>query len=337
MAAQHASAGTLRRQRRRARGARLLAGLLAGLLGVGLMGLAGAPASPTARAAPNIPHILTCAGPCVGITRPRLPNNTSEGPVGTHLTVEGAGWPAGSLLTIWPGATQAACAQPPASDAKTLNVDGAGNAAGSYDWPADANQVGHSYTLCANDNGKPATATANAPSTFLVLAAQPPLITASSSTLTPGDAVIVNGQNWLPAQPLTVNICPNSSDTGTCASPIASLQLGSNADGTFQAQLTIPPDASVNTYYIVAANSDGTLTAPPAGNPVQITVSNPTPTPTLTPIPTATPRPTPTPTPGGASGGKGGTIFLVIMLGMFSLLFLIGGFISMAVYLRGSP
>ncbi len=338
MAEQHASAGVPERQQRSIRGARLFAGLLAGLLGALLAGLIGVPASQSARAAPHSPDILTCSGPCVGITHPRSANNTLvEGPVGTHLTVEGAGWPAGSLLTIWPGATQAACAQPSTSDAKTLPVDGAGNAAGSYDWPADANQVGHSYILCSNDNGKPATATANAPNTFLVLAAQPPLITASSSTLAPGDAVIVTGQNWLPAQTVTVSICPNSSDTGTCTSPIASLQLGSDANGTFQAQLTIPPDASVNSYYIVAANGDGTLTAPQAGAPVQITVSEPTPTPTLTPTPTATPRPTPTPTPGPSTGGKGGTIFLVVVLGMFSLLFLIGGFISMAVYLRGSP
>ena len=317
--------------------ARLLTALLAGLLIELLAGLLGTPAGQAARSSPARPTILTCAGPCVGITHPRSSNNSvAEGPVGTHLTVEGANWPSGSLLIVWPGVTQAACAQPPTSDAKTLTVDSAGNAAGVYDWPTDTNQVGQTYMLCASDNGKAPTATANAPNTFLVLAAQPPLITASAALLAPGDSLVVSGQNWFTSLTVTISICPAASDTGTCASPITSLQLSADANGNFQGQLMIPPDASPNSYYLVAANADGTLTAPQAGAPVQITVSEPTPTPTLTPTPTVTA--TPKPAPGApSSGGKGSTIFLVVVLGVFSLLFLVGGCISMVVYLRASP
>ncbi len=322
-------------QQQMGRQTRVLTMLLAIMLGAGLLPLLETPANRTVQAAPSRPNLLTCNGPCVGITHPLYNNNTTaEGPVGTHLTVEGAGWPANSTLTIWPALDASGCAQDPTSDAGTIPVDGAGIARGSYDWPASANQVNQRYTLCAKDGETRATAQANAPNTFTVLAADPPSLTVSPPALIPGGTVTVVGQNWLPAQTVTISICANLLEPATCAPPIiASRQIGPADDGSFQTELALPSDTSPNAYYVIATAGGGALTAPPAGSNIQITVSTPTPTPTLTPIPTPIPRPTPAqPAP-----VKGSTIILIVVLGGFSLLFLIGGIISLAVYLRGSP
>lgn len=308
-----------------------LAALLATLLLAARSGGAGGPV----HAAPSIPQALTCAGPCVGITNPLYQNGAvAEGPVGTHLTVEGAGWPANTTLMVWPVANSTPCVQQ-AADVGSIPVDAAGNAAGIYDWPSDAGVVNQAYMLCGKDGSVISLVPANAPNTFTVLAAAAPSITVAPLAITQGGAVEVSGQNWLPAQTVTISICTGFSAGGVCASRIiAGTSVGSGQDGSFQVNLNTDLAAPPGPYYVIATAHNNALTAPPAGSDPQLTVSTPTPTPTITPTPTVMPTPTATPTPSGGSGG--GNALLIALLGMLSMLFLIGGIISLAVYLRGN-
>ena len=307
-----------------------LAALLASLLLVAHYGGAGGPV----YAAPSIPQALTCVGPCVGITNPLYQNGAvAEGPVGTHLTVQGAGWPANTTLMVWPVANATPCAEQ-ADDAGSIPVDAAGNALGIYDWPADASAVNQAYMLCGKDGAVVSLVPANAPDTFTVLAAAAPAITVTPVGITQGGAVEVSGQNWLPAQTVTISICTNFSAGSVCASRIiAGTSIDSAQEGSFQVTLNTDPAAPPGSYYVIATAHNNALTAPPAGSDPQLTVSTPTPTPTITPTPTVAPTPTATPTP---SGGSGGNALLIALLGMLSMLFLIGGIISLAVYLRGN-
>ncbi len=308
--------------------------LLAAILGLGLM-LPGAPAARQARAASARPQAPICSGPCVGILSPIF-NNAAEGPVGATLTLDGANWPANTTVTIWPGVNQDACAQTPSSTITgTLAVDGSGTASGTYFWPLSVNMVNQSYLLCASDGAvtiSPGTQD-NQPNSYLVLSANPPALSLSAPALNQGDTLTVSGQNWTPAQPVTVNICSDAN----CATPaLPSQQVTSNDDGTFEVQFSISSSMLPGAYYVQATTNDDALMAPlPKGAPVQFMVNAPTPTPSPSPSPTM--KPTPTPTPAPSRGSQSNIALLIFVLGTLSVLFLIGGIISLAVYTRTGP
>jgi hypothetical protein len=270
----------------------------------------------------------------VGILSPIF-NNVAEGPVGATLTVDGANWLPNTTVTIWPGINQDACAQtPPSNITGTLTVDGSGIASGAYLWPLSVNIVNQSYLLCASDGAVtiiPGTQD-NQPNSYLVLSADPPAISLSSATLNQGDTLTVSGQNWKPAQPVTVNIC---SDADCAMQALPSQRVTSNDDGTFEVQFSISSNVTPGTYYVHAATDDNALMAPlPQGSPVQLMVNAPTPTPS--PSPTVKPTLTPAPTP-SRGGGQSNTALLIFVLGTLSVLFLIAGIISLAVYTRAGP
>lgn len=310
------------------------AALMAALMSLGLA-LPGISAGRPAQAASTRPNALICSGPCVGIITPTF-NNVAEGPVGAHLTVEGANWSANATLTIWPALTQAACAQtPPSAITGSLMIDATGSASGSYVWPLSVNAVGQSYVLCGSDGTLTIMpgVTVNAPNTYTVLAANPPAITLTPPKITQGDMFTISGQNWKPAQPVTVNIC---SDAACNTQALPSQRVTSNDDGTLEIQFPTSSNTPAGTYYVQATSDNGALTAPPVNAPVQLTVNAlPTPTPSPSPKPTVTPTPTPSPAP--SSRGTGDTALLIFMLGTLSILFLIGGIISLAVYTRAGP
>lgn len=315
---------------------------LAAIVSLALGTLLAAPPGPPAYAAPARPYLLSCNSPCVGITNPvylSQGQQVAEGPVGAHLTVEGANWPAGTLLTIWPAPDAATCAQQqaqPPDYAGQISVHGDGNAQGAYVWPQAVNGVNQTYTLCAVDGTTTVSpgVQPNAPTTYTVLAANPPALTISPSAIIQGqdNAITATGQNWFaPQQAVTVNVC---SDASCTQQPIASQTVIPAQDGTFQATLSIPPTTAPGPYFVEAATQNQALIAPPANSPPQLTINAPTPTPTPTPTPSPTPTPRPTPTPPGS--GKGSNAPLIVLLGTLSLLFLIGGIISLAVYMRSS-
>jgi hypothetical protein len=312
---------------------------LAALASLMLAALLAAPTGRPAHAAPRLPALLSCNGPCIGITNPLYSANgqlVAEGPVGALLTVEGANWPPGTSITIWPAPDANTCAQQqaqPPSYAGTIRVSDAGNASGPYAWPQAANTVNQTYILCAVDGGTTVSpdVQSNGITQYTVLAAAAPSLTVSPSAIVQGqDATLtVSGQNWLPQQPMTVTVC---SDPHNCSgSQLTSQTTASVQDGTFQITLTIKGDTEPGPYYVQAVTANGALRAPPGNAPPQLTISTPTPTPTPTPSPTPTPRPPPTP----SSNGNGNTLLLVILLGMLAVIFLVGGIISLTVYMRG--
>ena len=313
---------------------------IAALLSLTLGALLAVPTGQPASAASASPQVLSCNGPCVGITNPLYSSNgqlVAEGPVGAQLTVEGSNWPPSTTLTVWPSPDAATCAlqQPtPPAYAGQLTVGGTGIVRGIYPWPMAANNVNQTYLLCAVD-GTAITnpvVVSNGINLYTVLAADAPALTLAPTTITPGQdtPLMISGQNWLPQQPLNVTICSDSN----CTTPsIASQTTASAQDGTFQITLTIKADTIPGSYFVLATSANGALKAPSQGSPAQLTVSTPTPTPTPTPSPTPTPTPNPTP----PNSGKANTTLLIVLLGAVSLLFLIGGIISIAVYTRGGP
>jgi hypothetical protein len=315
------------------------AAALVAVMSLALVALLAVPTGGPAHAAPARPHVLSCNGPCVGITNPLYLAQgqlVAEGPVGANLTVEGSNWPTSTTLTVWPAPDANTCAQQqaqPPGYAGTIVVDSTGNAKGPYAWPQAANTVNQAYILCAVDGTTMVSpdVQSNGIDTYTVLAADPPAITLSSSTLLQGATLTVSGQNWFPQQALTVSVCTDNPCTGQ---PITSRSSGSAQDGTFQITLTIPESTAAGPYFVEVETANGALSAPPSGSAPQLTVSTPTPTPT----PTATPAPTPIPsTPAPSSGSSGSPTLLIVALGTLSLLFLVGGIISIAVYTRTSP
>ncbi len=314
---------------------------LAALASLALGTLLAAPIAQPVHAAPAIARLPSCNGPCVSITNPNYFSQgqpVAEGPVGANLTVEGANWPPSTTITIWPAPDAATCAaqltQPPSYDG-TINVNGVGNASGSYTWPSAANNVNQTYILCAADGAASnlTTTQSNGIDAYTVLSANPPSVNVSPTAVTQGQdtTLAISGQNWLPQQAMTVTVC---SDLQNCqATAVASQSVGSAQDGSFQTNLTLKGDTPTGSYFVQVVSSNQALEAPPAGTSAQLTVSAPTPTPTPTPSPT----PTPTPKPPPPSGNSGSSTLLIVALGALSLLFLIGGIISIAIYTRGGP
>ncbi len=312
--------------------------LLAALVSLALEALLAAPTARPASAAPAKAHLLSCTGPCVGITNPLYTAQDqvlAQGPVGAILTVEGANWPPSTTVTIWPAPDAATCAQQvaqPPGFAGTIRVNGIGTAQGTYIWPQEAGGVNQTYTLCAVDGGVtvPPDVQSNGINTYTVLAAEAPSLTVSPKTIVQGqnNSLTVSGQNWLPRQGLTVTVC---SDNDCTEMPVASQNTVSEQDGTFQIILPIKDDIKAGSYFVKAETINHALQAPAGNQPPQLTVTTPTPTPTPTPSPTPTRTPTPTPTP----PPKSSPTLLIALLGTLSLLFLIGGIISIAIYTRG--
>jgi hypothetical protein len=318
----------------------LLAALVSLLFGF----LIAIPPGIPAHAAPARPQLPSCNGPCISIANPLYPLEgqlVAEGPVGTILTIEGNYWPSSTTITIWPAPDAATCtaqlAQPP-DFAGQIQVGFGGVVQGQhYTWPKAANNVNQTYILCAVDGATtiPANIQSNGITTFTVLAADAPSVTATPTSITQGQdntTLTVSGQNWLPApQTVIVTVCsdPNHCQDSSIASQIT---LSSSQYGTFQITLSIKASTDPGVYFVQAVSSgnQGALQAPPSDKPVKVTVSTPTPTPTATPSPT----PTPTPTPTRPNNGKGNTTLLIVLLGMFSLLFLVGGIVSIAIYMR---
>jgi hypothetical protein len=318
---------------------------LAALASLALGTLLALPTARHAQAAPVIAHVPSCNGPCIGITNPndftqgQAP--VAEGPVGAILTIEGANWPPNTLVSVWPAPDAATCAtqlaQPPGY-AGQINppVLSDGTLKGTYVWPSAANNVNQSYVLCAVDGtaSNVTTTQSNGVDAYTVLAANPPSVSVTPTAITQGQDTMlsITGQNWVPQQVLNVTVC---SDITNCqATAVTSQSTASSQTGVFQTSLTLQGDTKPGSYFVQVVSQNQALVAPPAGTGAQLTVSAPTPTPTPTPSPSPTPTPTPTPTP-PAKGGS--SPLLILLLGTLSLLFLIGGIISIAIYTRGSP
>ena len=71
--------------------------------------------------------------------------------------------------------------------------------------------------------------------------AQPVTVSASSTSVNPGDTITITGDNWLPPQQLQVSIIP--SQGGASNTTIASTTAAPDGNGHFSINLTINSDA----------------------------------------------------------------------------------------------
>jgi hypothetical protein len=275
--------------------------------------------------------------PTLILSEPTMDNTSPIGHPGTKVDITGQGFTPNSTISLYttidPNQCKAGGELTQFSSQPVETVQADGTFALYTTWPKNANRPGTAYYVCALSSNT-AGESAISGQTFSV--AQKVTVSASTSSVNPGDSITLTGDNWFPPQQLQVNIVP-SRGVGNANNAIASTTATPDSNGHFSISLTIDSNAQPGQYVIsVTAPNEPTLTNQP-NNTSRITVTaqaTPTPIPTPTPILTDTPTPTATPMPAGTTGGSngnGGVTILAFMLGGLGLLCVIVGGIMFAV------
>jgi hypothetical protein len=162
-------------------------------------------------------------------------------------------------------------------------------------------------------------------------AAPPVTVTVSSSTVPPGSQITITGENWLPAQQLTVQIALSGQ-----SNILAQDTPYSDTRGHFSTTLTIPTTATTGAYAVIVVNNDQSLRFY-RDNMLMVTALTPTPTPSpsATPTPSSSPSATATETPtasnaNGGGGSSSGLAILTFITGGLGILLIIIGVIMFA-------
>ncbi|MBA2284724.1 MAG: hypothetical protein H0W02_04520, partial [Ktedonobacteraceae bacterium] len=266
-----------------------------------------------------------------------------QGPVGENAVVHGTYLPNQKLnLKLVPGDASTAAATvclTAGTIVGSTTTDATGNFIDNFKWPATANQVNMGYSVCTVS---PVDGTPHAGSTpYTVLSANPPSISISTTTVAQGDKITVTGQDWVPPQPLTVNIagCAACEPGKTEVVGGQTTSAGLNT-GTFSLTLTIPATTKPGKYVVDTISGNGLLEAfyTSGIKHLTITAAAPVVTPTAASTPTqaattpttstnGTPSTVPTTTtsttPPGTSadnGGSGGLfIALIVAIALIAL------------------
>ncbi len=279
-------------------------------------------------------------------------NGSPWGPVGETAIVHGNGFPpirkslTLSLVAGDSSANPLLCSRPGVNVA-TVTVNGGQFSTGFF-WPAAAGSLGQKYSICALA-GPIVVSARDSNGPFTVLAGAPTL-QASNSSIAAGNSVTVSGQNWVPAQPVTVVIGNCGDCVGAPSNTVITNTVSSSASGAFSVILFVPGSFAAGTYRINAyarrnastgialLDANHTTTLP------QLTISSAAPTATPTVSPTVSPTDTTTATvtgtqiatKGGASTPNSGSqnnnaLSPVLLLG--ALLPLLLTVIGLAIYL----
>jgi preprotein translocase subunit SecG len=276
------------------------------LMGIALLSLATL-AAPTAHAGGSAPIIhwdssMIYAG---------QNNGNPWGPVGENAIVHGANFPVNAQLRLIlaPGDSNqdaTVCKQPVVTvPIANITTDASGGFTQNFPWPAVAGQVNQAYSICSLLASDSSVASTRDDGPFTVLSSSPPAISLSATTVAVGGTITITGQNWVPPQPVTVNIagCAACEPGNTEVTNGTTTSAGLNS-GSFSLTVKIPSSARPGNYVVDALTPSGLeafyttgvkhLTITPA------TTSNPTPTATtqLSPTPAQTTTTTPaSPTP----------------------------------------
>jgi hypothetical protein len=268
--------------------------------------------------------------PTLTLSEPTM-DSSPIGHPGTKVDITGQGFTPNSTIQLYttadPNQCRAGGSLAQFSSQPIEAVQGNGTFDLQTTWPNNANQPGTAYYVCALSS---TTAGEQAISGQTFSVASPVTVSASSTSVNPGDTITITGDNWLPPQQLQVSIIP--SQGGTNNNVIANTTTTPDGNGHFSVNLTINSDAQPGQYGVsVVATNEPTLTNQP--NNMIITVNalaTPTPTPTATPTPT--PTPTATVTTGNSGGSSGnGVIILAFILGGLGLLCVIVGGVLFAI------
>src|SRR5262249_18305002 len=132
----------------------------------------------------------------------------------------------------------------PFTNAVTIDTSGTKNLT-AITWPTSAEQAGTAYYVCALTNTSPPVAVLSTQS-FTV--AQDVTVSLSSTTIQPGQSIIITGTNWLPVQKLLVQIAASgASDVLVSSEPTP------DSAGNFSTTLTIPSNAPSGTYAVTVS------------------------------------------------------------------------------------
>lgn len=259
------------------------------------------------------------------------------GPVGEHAQVQGSNFPDGAydlVLALGDVNNDATvCSSSTIPVGPTVSASG-GAFTANFDWPAAANQVNSTYSICALNDSDHSVASHQDTGPFTVLSANAPSISISSATVAAGGKITVTGQNFVPEQTVTVYVAPCSS----CGAPKTvnvNVNSSGHTSGTFSTTLTLPASTAPNSYFVGAISANGVLSADEQSLAVG---AAPTATPTATG--TATAGLTATTTANGSGGGSGGdNSGTLIILGIVAVVILavLAGLIAFFVTRRSSP
>lgn len=294
-----------------------------------------------------------------------LPNGAQPlGHVGAHIHLTGSGFIPSAKIDLFttPNSDATKCASAslknPAAAGLTafatlpnIDADAQGGFQVDTTWPNSAAFATTNYYICAiAANSSAATATATpgsagsaAISTKSFTVAQPLELAVSAASVQPGGQVTVNGSSWLPPQPLHVAIVgPDGSEL--VATTVQAGQIDPMS-GNFSISLTIPQNATAQSYGVkVYAINEVTL-AKALHNVVTVADNNATATAAATnnATPTATAQATATSTTTASSdngnqssGGGGGATPLIYGLGGLGAILIIIGITVYIVYSKQS-
>jgi hypothetical protein len=211
----------------------------------------------------------------------------SNGPVGTLINVQGAGWPANTQLLLKYGQDPTCITAQELSPDPKPTTDSAGSFAASIAWPGVPQLGGWLLCVVTSDG------LSIASDSFQVLALTPPSVSITSTgAIMTGQQVSVQGTGWLPGGLLiTFALQPAKSSISIPLNDTAISLLG----GAFSASITLPVTLPAGKYTLLASAEQQALQA-------RTSTFSVSPTPTATPSPTPSPAPptpvtTPSPTP----------------------------------------
>lgn len=276
-------------------------------------------------------------------------NGNPEGPVGEIVTVHGSLFSSGQQVKL-KLVNGDSLSNPYACDgvgyvlpnAVTTTASGIFDA--TFNWPDSTSGVittSGNWSICGIDPNTNITVSMRDGGPFTVLSPNAPNIAISASSVAPGSALTISGQNWTPPQALNVfiDVCADCSPGPNGSVAMLTVNSGGVNSGTFTTNTTIPSTVKPGSYIVNVVSQNGVLDANQNGNAQKLTIAAPasaTPTPTKaaaspTAASTATALASPaasqtaatTSSNSSSSGsGGGGSLLLPLIVGVLLLIIL---------------
>lgn len=278
-------------------------------------------------------------------------NGYPEGPVGETAVVHGENFTALAGQTLQLALVAGNINTDPTLCQSANIVQSVGNvtpsASGTFDanfsWPAKAGQVNQAYSICSFQTGTNAVASSLDDGPFTVLSASKPTLSISASSVAPGGSITVSGQNWVPPQPLNIDIagCADCDPGNSTIATTTTSSTGLNS-GTFSISVPISGTAAPGNYVVNVFSQSGPLdafhlpgvgiqhlvvTAPPAVTPTVSPSPSATTSPTASTTPTATTNSTPSTSTNNNSSGNNTPLLIGVLIALVVLLIAIAGII----------
>ena len=237
-------------------------------------------------------------------------NGLPWGPVGETTIVHGANFsPNLNLhLAVTPGDSNpnaSLCQKPNVTvQVGMVTTDASGGFTQHFSWPASAGQVNQGYSICALSASDNSIASSQDDGPFTVLTSSPPVIDLSTTTVTTGGTVTVIGHNWVPPQPVSINVagCAACEPGNTEVTNLSTNSTGLN-DGSFSVSVTIPANTKPGNYVVDALTQSG-LEAYYTTGVKHLTITAVT----VAPTPSPTPSPSPVPSPSATTSASPTTV-----------------------------